>query len=559
MTTAALFFDPDGYILTGPKLMGRQAAGHGFLKAATLAHGGETLWVYAANKDSAKVFFQLASSFDPKAKAKWIPLDQIEQLAQVGTLFYPGPGLGDPARLRLRLSPAAYSLVGITHTLASHIAMDSIADLVDAPLMPWDALICTSSAGGACVKNLLEAHFDYLRWRFGTPLHLAMPQLPVIPLGVHSQDFDFSEEERAAARQTLHLAADETVVLFVGRLSFHAKAHPHPMYLGLQAAAERTGRRITLIQSGSFANEFIGEAFKDAARRFCPDIRAIFSDGKDFTAHRRCWAAADVFISLSDNIQETFGLTPIEAMAAGLPVVVTDWDGYKDTVRDGIDGFRIPTWMPPPDLGAHYARAYEAGTDNYDFYCGLNCQTVSVDLAVLTDRLSTLINHPELRRQLGHSARQRARSQYDWAVVYRQYQALWADLSRIRLEAPKHEPWRSLIEQAPRMAPTRQDPYRTFMHYPTHLLHASTQVRRLPERPTGRYPELLAHGLYNYAGKILPRPEVAEHLLNLCADQTRPLAELAHQAGYEVGETALALAVLAKMGLIRLEPPENTP
>ncbi|MEY4194104.1 MAG: hypothetical protein RLZZ226_472, partial [Pseudomonadota bacterium] len=37
MTTAALFFDPDGYLLTGPKLMGRQAAGHAFLRAVAAA------------------------------------------------------------------------------------------------------------------------------------------------------------------------------------------------------------------------------------------------------------------------------------------------------------------------------------------------------------------------------------------------------------------------------------------------------------------------------------------------------------------------------------------
>ena len=30
-------------------------------------------------------------------------------------------------------------------------------------------------------------------------------------------------------------------------------------------------------------------------------------------------------------------------MAAGLPVVVTDWNGYKDTVRDKKDGYRIKT------------------------------------------------------------------------------------------------------------------------------------------------------------------------------------------------------------------------
>ena len=26
-------------------------------------------------------------------------------------------------------------------------------------------------------------------------------------------------------------------------------------------------------------------------------------------------------------------------MAAGLPLVVSDWSGYRDLVRDGVDGF----------------------------------------------------------------------------------------------------------------------------------------------------------------------------------------------------------------------------
>lgn len=31
---AAILFEPDGYLLDGPKLMGRQAAGNAFLRAA---------------------------------------------------------------------------------------------------------------------------------------------------------------------------------------------------------------------------------------------------------------------------------------------------------------------------------------------------------------------------------------------------------------------------------------------------------------------------------------------------------------------------------------------
>ena len=61
---------------------------------------------------------------------------------------------------------------------------------------------------------------------------------------------------------------------------------------------------------------------------------------------RCCWAAADIFLSLVDNPQETFGLAPVEAMAAGVPVVVSDWDGYRYTVSDGVEGFRISTLSP---------------------------------------------------------------------------------------------------------------------------------------------------------------------------------------------------------------------
>ena len=44
-------------------------------------------------------------------------------------------------------------------------------------------------------------------------------------------------------------------------------------------------------------------------------------------------------------MQETFGLTPLEAMAAGLPCVVSDWNGYRDTVRLFLEG--VPTNATP--------------------------------------------------------------------------------------------------------------------------------------------------------------------------------------------------------------------
>ena len=193
----------------------------------------------------------------------------------------PVPGLSGPARLRLRAGPSTYSIVGVTHTTASHLAMDAVTDILAEPVMPWDALICTSQAVVETVKALLAAQGAYLQWRFGTRLGLTIPHFPMISLGVHCKDFEFSEEDRLRARRSLGIGPDEVVALFVGRLSFHAKAHPHAMCVGLEHAARVSRKKIALVQCGWFANEATEKAFKEAQGRFSPNVRAVWSDGRD--------------------------------------------------------------------------------------------------------------------------------------------------------------------------------------------------------------------------------------------------------------------------------------
>ncbi len=552
MTTAAILFEPDGYVVSGPRLMGRQAAGNTFLRAAVAGRGNEPLYAYTPLRRSAEVFSKLVQEIDPRAIARWIPANRLDLVSQLGTLYIPGPGLDTAARLRLRAGAAAYSLMGVTHTTASHRAMDGITGVLSAPVMPWDALICTSAAVAGTVKVLLESELEYLRWRFNNDIKLTLPQLPIIPLGVHCDDFIFSANERAAARQHLGIQEDEVMALFVGRLSFHAKAHPHTMYAGLQTAATRTSQKIVLVQCGWFANDTIKKSFFDGAAQFCPNVRALFTDGREADTRRRSWAAADLFVSLSDNIQETFGLTPIEAMAASLPVVVSDWDGYKEAVREGVDGFRIPTWMPPPNLGEGLARAHEAGIENYDFYCGLTCQTISMDMDVLANRLSDLISNPTLRYKFGEAGRARAREVYDWSVVYRQYQSLWDHLAELRRVAHNDPSQLAFLNAAPRSAPGRLDPYRSFGHYPSRLISPQTQVISTSDGGRTTYEQLAAHGLFSYAAKTLPSPEFVERLLVVLVNNAKSIDELAQHLRIDVGTTILVTSVLAKMGLVRL-------
>lgn len=51
-------------------------------------------------------------------------------------------------------------------------------------------------------------------------------------------------------------------------------------------------------------------------------------------------------------------------------MVVSDWDGYKDTVCDGIDGFRIPTVITPAGTGEALALRHALEVDSYDCYIG---------------------------------------------------------------------------------------------------------------------------------------------------------------------------------------------
>ena len=290
----------------------------------------------------------------------------------------------------------------------------------------------------------------------------------MIPLGVHSQDFSLSKSTILNARRQLDVGSDEVVVLFLGRLSFHGKAHPLAMYQALEQAALSSGRKVTLVECGWFANDAIRKSFSAAASYACPSVRSIILDGRDPKVRTLAWACADIFCSLTDNIQETFGITPIEAMAAGMPVVVSDWDGYRDTVRHGIDGFCIPTRMPPPGYGSEFALRHDLSIDTYDMYCGYTSSLVSLDLQAATQAFIDLISSRELRRTMGENGRQRVAESFDWNVIIPRYESLWAELNSRRVsEASSHT----------YALASRLDPFYSFASYPSRKISSQTSLR----------------------------------------------------------------------------------
>jgi len=548
----AIIFDADGYVLDGPKLMGRQAAGHGFLRAAVRAHAGRPIHAVTPARESAELFATVVRRMDPQAQPRWIPPSRLGAIANCGVLYRPDLNLVVHARERLRRGAAAYSICGVTHTLSSHGPAEVLTDMLAAPVMPWDALICTSTAARTFVEGLFAAQADYLAWRFGQRLAAPLPQLPVIPLGVHSDDFAERPGEREQARARLDVAEDEVVALFAGRLVFHGKAHPFQMYAGLERAAQATGRKLVLIQAGKFPGPALEEAFRSAVARWCPSVRALFVDGGDAQAYAAAWRAADIFVSLSDNIQETFGITPIEAMASGLPVLVSDWDGYKDTVRDGVDGFRIPTWAPPPGAGAEIALDFETALTDYDHFLSRTSTTTSVEPGPLLARLVALVENPDLRRRMGAAGRERARREFDWAAVYARYEALWAELAQIRAQVADDP--RLRVATAPTAAPARPDPFTAFAHYPSRHLGPATRVRAAAGADAAAYEALTAHPMH---GNWRPPTEAVARTLAACRGEGASLAALAERLGEPSGTVIERVARLAKMELVTLAPGEG--
>lgn len=101
---------------------------------------------------------------------------------------------------------------------------------------------------------------------------------------------------------------------------------------------------------------------------------------------REIYRQADVFVF--PTLVEGMGLVVLEAMASGLPVITTP-NGPGDIVRDGIEGFLVP----PREADA------------------------------IVERLEILRNKPELRREMGRRARERA-AMFTWEA-YRKNVCQW--------------------------------------------------------------------------------------------------------------------------------------
>jgi len=158
-----------------------------------------------------------------------------------------------------------------------------------------------------------------------------------IPNGIDTAHFaPVNDATRQALRKTLGLPAGP-VVVYTGRLVTYKGL---PLLLDTWDQLVQTGEcgTLVLVGAGSADMHNCESALRDAVAVRRLQDRVIFTGGvTDVAPFLR---AADAFVFPTEN--EAFGLSLVEAMACGLPVVSTLVGGIVDFLRDGENGIAVP-------------------------------------------------------------------------------------------------------------------------------------------------------------------------------------------------------------------------
>ena len=332
--------------------------------------------------------------------------------------------ISDLVWLRDRHARRALPITAQIHSLSyPRFIGDHLKTLLH-PLRSCDAIVCSSVAGRAAVVACVASARAALS-HLGATVAEPVCSLPIIPLGVDVDRMRGGDRQRT--RQRLGLRPDAVVVLGIGRFTEYDKMDIFPLLQAFRAVVDRvsdTAQCPYLVLAGARQGTKTPEMIQLWAKLLGISDRVVLEIDFPEAEKPHLLAAADIFVSPSDNLQETFGLSVVEALAAGLPVVASDFDGYKDTVSDEV-GLRVPTRFAAP-LG----RLVEMSNLLYERPLHLLLgQAVEIDLPALETAIHTLVVDAGLRARMAKNAAARARARYDWKVVIGEYETLWRSLA----------------------------------------------------------------------------------------------------------------------------------
>ena len=432
-----------------------------------------------------------------------------------------GPNITPMLYLRNQLSPKNIPITGVTHTISYQHQLVNFLTLSLIGAQAWDSIVCLEEPAVRVMKN----HFHHLQSRLFQQFDFNVEykgRLDSIPLGVDTQTY--RPRGKQALRQHFQLPNDKVILLWVGRFSHYDKMDLQPLLIAFKTALERCREpdKAILVLAGDDSRHNYAEKVKAYASQLGIEEQVIILTNRPRIDFPLLYSAADVFLSPSDNVQETFGQTVLEGMASGLPVVCSDWDGYSISVVHGKTGFRIPTyWMECDGAICDYAPLSPFRMNH--LYLS---QSVCVDVQQMSEALCFLISHDEVRAKMGQQARQHILNTYDWKIIIRRYIELWEELHKIASHhatpSQRQSSW------------FRPAYFQTFQHYATTTLQPNTRVKKIDSslNDTDRN----GMPLWYEEMDLKLRPEIIDAILSLSTDWIT-LAELEAKLGTTVQTT----------------------
>ena len=218
-------------------------------------------------------------------------------------------------------------------------------------------------------------------------------RVTLIPAAVNAERFRPSAQ--AEARHLIGLANSGPVVVYVGRML------PRKDVRNVVAAVAELHHRYAmparLLLVGGDNNPDSVAAREVALLRTLAAEHGIaahvhFYGPQQPERLRLFYCAGDV--AVTTPWYEPFGLTPLEAMACGRPVVGSAVGGLPFTIQDGVTGLLVP-----PQQSASLAAA-----------------------------LDGLLRRPELRQTMGQAARARVEREFTWTITARRTAMLYETL-----------------------------------------------------------------------------------------------------------------------------------